>query len=236
MELYRFLQQQGFGSRKECRKLIEYGLVEINGEQADNWRAEVQPDELHSLSVDDEPWQILRGPVYLLLNKEANTETSHKPIHHPSVYSRLPLPFNNLGVSAVGRLDADTTGLLLLTTDGQFIHALTSPKKQVPKCYRVTLKHAASSMLLAQLQSGVLLRDEDETLAVDAVQQVDEHTIHMTISQGRYHQVKRMVAAAGNRVEALHRIAIGPLDLGELAPGQWRFLTQAELAALGFAG
>ena len=236
MELYRFLQQQGFGSRKECRKLVEYGLVEINGEMNDNWRAEISAADITALSVDDEPWQVLHGPVYMMLNKQADTETSHKPIHHPSVYSRLPPQFTHLGVSAVGRLDADTTGLLLLTTDGQFIHALTSPKKQVPKCYRVTLKHPVSDEMLQQLSSGVLLRDEDEVLAVDAVARIDDHTMDMTISQGRYHQVKRMVAAAGNRVNALHRIAIGPLALADLAPGQWRFLTPAELASLGFSG
>ncbi|MGL6070716.1 pseudouridine synthase [Craterilacuibacter sp.] len=236
MELYRFLQQQGFGSRKECRKLLEYGLVEINGEINDNWRADVSAADIRTLVVDDEPWQVLHGPVYMMLNKQADTETSHKPLHHPSVYSRLPPQFTNLGVSAVGRLDADTTGLLLLTTDGQFIHALTSPKKQVPKCYRVTLKHPASDALLQQLSSGVLLRDEDEALAVDAVERIETHTIDMTISQGRYHQVKRMVAAAGNRVNALHRIAIGPLPLADLAPGQWRFLTPTELASLGFSG
>lgn len=234
MELYRLLQQQGFGSRKECRKLIEYGLVDLNGETEFDWRREIASVDVHSLSVDGKPWTLVSDPCYLMLHKPANYETSHKPIHHPSVYTLLPWQLRNIGVSAVGRLDVDTTGLLLFTTDGQFVHALTSPKKDVPKLYRVTTKHPVTPELLARLREGVLLHDEQETLAADRAEQVAECVLDMAITQGKYHQVKRMVAAAGNRVEQLHRLAMGSVTLGELAEGQWRVLRAEELAALGF--
>jgi len=234
MEFYRLLQQQGFGSRKECRKLIEYGLVDLNGDTEFDWRREITPHEVHSLRVDGEPWALVSDPCYLMLHKPANYETSHKPIHHPSVYTLLPWQLRNIGVSAVGRLDVDTTGLLLFTTDGQFVHALTSPKKDVPKLYRVTTKHPVTPGLLASLREGVLLHDEQETLAADSAEQVAECVLDMAITQGKYHQVKRMVAAAGNRVEQLHRLAMGSVTLGDLAQGEWRLLTAEELAALGF--
>ncbi|MDF0605160.1 pseudouridine synthase [Neisseriaceae bacterium TC5R-5] len=234
MELYRFLQQQGFGSRKECRQLVEYGLVSLNGEEADNYRLPVSPEAITELVVNDEPWPVLLGPVYLLLHKPADYETSHKPQHHPSIYRLLPYQFKNLDISAVGRLDVDTTGLLLLSNDGQFIHALSSPKKQVPKCYQVTLKHPATDELIQQLLNGVYLNDEACEFAADTIEQLDSHRILLTITQGKYHQVKRMVAAASNRVEQLHRLSLGELQLGELAVGQWRFLKVAELAAFGF--
>ncbi|MFC3531538.1 pseudouridine synthase [Vogesella facilis] len=235
MELYRLLQQQGFGSRKECRQLIDYGLVAIDGVDASDWRQTVDAANIRTLTVDGQHWPLLRLPLYLLLHKPAGYETSHKPLHHPSVYRLLPPQLGNLDISAVGRLDVDTTGLLLFSTDGQFVHALTSPKKLVPKLYRVTTKHPLSAELLQRLRDGVLLHDENETLAADSVEQVADCVLDMAITQGKYHQVKRMVAAAGNRVAQLHRLALGAVALGELPPGQWRHLTAAELAALGFA-
>jgi 16S rRNA pseudouridine516 synthase len=153
------LQQQGFGSRKECRKLVEYGLVEINGAVAEDYRQEWSPTDIEELVVDGEPWPLQDGPIYILLHKPDGYETSHKPMHHPSVYTLLPWQFGNLGISAVGRLDVDTTGLLLLTNDGQFVHALSSPKRHVPKCYEVTLKHPVVDDLVRHLLAGVFLKD-----------------------------------------------------------------------------
>ncbi|QBJ78084.1 pseudouridine synthase [Aquitalea sp. USM4] len=234
MELYRLLQQQGFGSRKECRKLVEYGLVEINGEVAEDYRQEYLPADIEELVVDGEPWPLQDGAIYLLLHKPDGYETSHKPMHHPSVYTLLPWQFGNLGISAVGRLDVDTTGLLLLTNDGQFVHALSSPKRHVPKCYEVTLKHPVLDDLVRHLLAGVFLKDDNEKIAADQVEVVDEITIRMTITQGKYHQVKRMVAAAGNRVMDLHRLSVGSVVLGDLDEGQWRYLEADELASFGF--
>ncbi|MEQ6289850.1 pseudouridine synthase [Vogesella sp. GCM10023246] len=235
MELYRLLQQQGFGSRKECRQLIDYGLVAVDGVDADDWRQQVDAANVRSLTVDGQDWPLLTLPLYLLLHKPAGYETSHKPVHHPSVYRLLPPQMSNLDLSAVGRLDVDTTGLLLFSSDGQFVHAMTSPKKQVPKLYRVTTKHPVTEALLQRLREGVLLHDENETLRADSVAQVGDCVLDMSITQGKYHQVKRMVAAAGNRVAQLHRLALGEVTLGDLPAGQWRHLSAAELAALGVA-
>ena len=161
-----------------------------------------------------------------MMNKPAGYECSQKPIHHPSIMQLLPPPLRCRGVQPVGRLDADTTGLLIFTDDGALLHRLTHPKRHVPKRYRVTCKHAPSDKMLEDLVVGVKLKDEKETLAADDIVRVDEYTIDMTITSGKYHQVKRMVAAAGNRVEALQRIAFGALRLPEdLACGKWRWLS-----------
>ena len=114
--------------------------------------------------------------------------------------------------------------MLLITNDGQFNHRMTSPKHKVDKIYRATLKHAAAPSLCAQLQAGVLLHDDNETVAAQAAELHDAHTLILTIREGKYHQVKRMVAAAGNRVEHLHRLQFGPWDTQDLQAGEWRFI------------
>jgi 16S rRNA pseudouridine516 synthase len=125
----------------------------------------------------------------------------------------------------VGRLDQDTTGLLLLTDDGALLHRLTSPKHHVAKVYEVTLKHEVAATLLNQLLEGVLLKDDPRPVQAAACKATGSHTLQLTLTDGRYHQVKRMVAAAGNRVEALHRSAVGALALpADLAPGAWRWV------------
>jgi len=234
MELYKFLQQQGFGSRKECRKLVESGLVEVAGTKVHDPIWPVDPELCTALTVNGVAWQPVCLPLYLVLNKPDGFETSHKPMHYPSVFTLLPRQFIALGITAVGRLDADTTGLLLFTSNGQFVHALTSPRRHVAKRYRVLLKHPVSQDFMRRLQEGVLLKDADQPVLADEVEQRDEFSIALTISEGRYHQVKRMVAAAGNRVNALHREAVGAMELGDLASGEWRYLTQAERQCLGF--
>lgn len=234
MELYRFLQQQGFGGRKACRELVDDGLVVLDGMPAASWRMAVDPAQVQSLVVNDEPWPLLPPFFYLMLHKPAAYETSHQPQHHRSVFRLLPWQFANLGVAAVGRLDVDTTGMLLFSNDGQFVHSLSSPRKVIPKCYQVTARHPLTPGVAQQLLEGVLLHDEQETLAATAVTLLDDYRLNMSITQGKYHQVKRMIAAAGNRVEGLHRIAMGELALGDLAEGQWRFLSADELALLGY--
>jgi 16S rRNA pseudouridine516 synthase len=137
------------------------------------------------------------------------------------------------GVQCVGRLDQDTTGLLLLTDDGDFIHRVTSPRKHYDKVYAVTCKHAIDAALLDALRSGVVLHDAPEPVAALAAVQISEQVLHLTLAEGKYHQVKRMVAAAGNRVEALHRIAVGGYTLPDaLAPGAWRWLDADGLARI----
>jgi 16S rRNA pseudouridine516 synthase len=149
------------------------------------------------------------------------------------VFSLLPAPLVARGVQCVGRLDQDTTGLLLLSDDGQFVHAYTSPKRKVPKTYVATVRHPLDETQLNALRSGVQLHGEPKPIAAVAAVARDTHTLALTVLEGKYHQVKRMVAAASNRVEALHRERIGGFALpAGLAPGSWCWLAEADLAAL----
>ena len=225
MNLIKYLQAQGIGSRRQCQWLVQNALIQINGGTQSNAKAEVRPETVQSLTVDGEEAVVIPLPdFYILLNKPAGYEVSHKPRDYPSVFTLLPDQVRAADIQAVGRLDADTTGVLLITNDGQFNHRMTSPKHKVDKIYRATLKHAADPSLCAQLQAGVLLHDDNETVAAQAAELHDAYTLILTIREGKYHQVKRMVAAAGNRVEHLHRLQFGIWDTQDLQAGEWRFI------------
>lgn len=232
MELERLLRSQGFGSRPECRALICAGRVTVNGLLCDNPYEDYAPEVGLAFSVDDVEWTY-RQQAYLALNKPAGYECSHKPKHHPSIYSLLPRSLVTRNVQAVGRLDEDTTGLLLFTDDGQFIHTYSSPKKKIPKVYQVTTKHAVDDEQIAALLAGVQLNDEPAPIAAAGCERVEEHLIRLTVTEGKYHLVKRMVAAAGNRVEALHRVSVGGFVLPASLPvGEWMWLEAADLELL----
>lgn len=223
MRLEQVLFSQGFGTRHECRGLIAQGRVTFDGVEMSFPDFEVDP-EGKSFTVDGRTWPYFERAL-VLLNKPAGYECSQKPLHHPSVMTLLPAPLRVRGVQPVGRLDADTTGLLLLTDDGALQHRLTHPKRHVPKRYRVTCKHVIEDELLIKLTEGVLLHGEKVPLQAIDVQRSNDNTFEMTITSGKYHQVKRMVAAAGNRVEALERVRFGALLLpANLKPGQWMWL------------
>lgn len=232
MQLERILHSQGFGSRKACRILVRHHEVTVNGEECDYPFAEFDTDNLN-FTVHGEPWQY-REKAYLMLHKPGGYECSHKPQHHPSIFSLLPPPLIERGVQAIGRLDEDTTGLMLLSDDGTFIHRMSSPKWKVPKVYEVTTKHAVDEQQIARLLSGVQLVDEPAPIAALACKQISENVIHLTLAEGKYHQVKRMVAASSNRVEGLKRIQIGELKLPEdLKSGEWRWIDHPSLQRLG---
>ena len=223
MTLIKLLQSQGFGTRRECRSLILSGLVSIGGREISDADADINAESL-VFSVDGRDWQY-REKVYVLMNKPAGHECSQKPKHHPSVLSLLPVQLRNRGLQTVGRLDEDTTGLLLLTDDGQFLHVYTSPKKNIAKVYRATVKHPLDEAQLAALRAGVVLHDDPEPVRAQSAVARDAHTLELTLTGGKYHQVKRMVAAAGNRVEALHRERMGEFDLpADLKPGEWCYV------------
>lgn len=230
--LDRILQSQGFGSRKWCRELISDGEVSIAGEVVTDYRASFDTNGL-AFTIFDETWQY-REHVYLALNKPPNYECSRKPSHHPGVLTLLPEQFSWRDVQPVGRLDHDTTGLLLMSDDGAFIHAQSSPKRHVPKLYVATTYAPVTDGLVAQLLGGVQLHDEPAPLAAQSCRKLDEHRIEIVLEQGKYHQVKRMLAAAGNHCEALQRTAIGKLtlDMLDLAEGEWCFLEPDHLALL----
>lgn len=228
MRLEQVLFSQGFGTRHECRGLIALGRVAFEGKVQTDPDLEVDPQGA-SFSVDGQVWPYYEKAL-VLLNKPAGYECSQKPSNYPSVMTLLPVPMRVRGMQPVGRLDADTTGLLLLTDDGALQHRLTHPKKHVAKRYRVTCKHPYSQKTVDDLLKGVKLVDEKSELKAQEVVKIDDKTIDMTINSGKYHQVKRMVAAAGNRVEALERVAFGELVLPDDLPvGKWMWLTSVDI-------
>lgn len=234
MQLERLLQKHGFGTRKGCRGLIRDERVAVNGQICDDPFAGIPTANL-VFSVDGVDWPYAEF-ASLMLNKPAGYECSRKPQHHPSVLELLPRPLRERDVQPIGRLDEDTTGLLLITDDGQLNHQLSSAKRKVPKIYLATTKHPLDQAQIDQLLTGVLLNDEPEPIAAAGAEIVGDHLLRLTVTEGKYHQVKRMVAAVGNRVEALHREAVGQLSLpDDLPPGEWRWLTPADLEKLGYS-
>jgi 16S rRNA pseudouridine516 synthase len=231
MKLYRALQSQGFGSRKACIAFVRAGAVEINGEPCDNPETEVDPSGL-VLTLDGVAWAY-REKAYVLMHKPVGYECSHHPSHHSSVFDLLPSPLIQRGMQCVGRLDQDTTGLLLFSDDGQFIHRMISPKKGVAKVYRATCADPVSSAMLDTLRTGVQLNDEPAPTAALACEAIDSHTLRLSLGEGKYHQVRRMIAATGNRVDRLHREAIGSYALpATLSPGEWCWLEENDLKQL----
>lgn len=244
MQLQDMLYSQGFGIRRVCSGLVQQGWVELWNTETESWEKvldstlDIDPEGM-SFRVQGVEWEY-HALGYVLLHKPAGTECSQKPSAHPSIYSLLPSPLRLRpnknavqGVQAVGRLDQDTTGLLLLSDDGQFIHRMSSPKKHVSKLYRVTCKHPVDAKQLQRLLDGVVLDDDPKPVKAAACELVDAHVLDLTLTEGKYHQVKRMLAAVGNRVEGLHRWKMGGLVLPtDLQPGQWRWLTADELELL----
>ena len=174
-----------------------------------------------------------------MLNKPTGHECSQKPGAWPSIYTLLPGPIRQrgggaaAGVQAVGRLDQDTTGLLLLSDDGKSTPRMSSPRHPVPKVYELVTKHPVTSAQVDRLLAGVVLDDDPKPVRAAACEATGEHQLSLTLTEGKYHQVKRMLAAVGNRVEQLHRSRIGGLALPhDLAPGQWRWLSAQDLQSI----
>ena len=225
--LAQVLFAEGFGTRRECEALIALGEVRVAGQVARDPGAMVVADRL-DLVVRGDAWQC-RARAVLMLNKPAGYECSRKPSAWPSVLGLLPAQLRRRGVQTVGRLDQDTTGLLLLTDDGVLIHRWTSPRRHVAKVYEVRTADPVDGRLVVRLCSGVQLHDEPRPLRADACEATGERSLRITLVQGKYHQVKRMVAAAGNRVAALHRSRFGTLALpDDLAAGRWRWVDDPE--------
>jgi 16S rRNA pseudouridine516 synthase len=223
MKLSQLLFSQGFGARRECEGLILGGHVTLAGQVCDDPFFEVEPEGL-TFAVRGESWPY-HAKALVLLHKPAGYECSQKPKHHPSVMSLLPPPLRVRGLQPVGRLDEDTTGLLLMTDDGALIHRLTSPKKHVPKVYEIGTIDPVTPAQVDELLRGVVLHDDPLPVRAAAAEQTGPQALRMTLLEGKYHQVKRMVAATGNTVNALHRSRYGVLTLpSDLAPGQWRWL------------
>jgi 16S rRNA pseudouridine516 synthase len=237
------LFSQGFGTRRICAGLVQQGLVKFDTggglQTCDDTDQALDVVNGMAYQVQGLDWQF-HDKAYVLLHKPAGTECSHKPFVWPSIYSLLPAPLRNRpaktglqGVQAVGRLDQDTTGMLLLSDDGQFIHRMSSPKHHVPKVYQLTTADSLNETAVSKLLAGVVLNDDPQPVKAAACALTGSHQMQLTLTEGKYHQVKRMLAAVGHLVVALHRSQIGQMPLPEdLAPGQWRWLSAEDLALL----
>lgn len=232
----RLLQSQGYGTRRWCQQLIDAGDFAVDGVVVRDPRLRIDPAS-QRLAVFGEVL-VYREQVYLALHKPAGYECSRKASHHAGVLSLLPEQMSWREVQPVGRLDHDTTGLLLLSDDGGFIHRQASPRHQVPKRYRARLQDPVDDRLIALLLGGVKLHDEPAPLTALEAVRVGTHQIELVLTEGKYHQVKRMLAAAGHHCAALCRVAIGALTLDQLdlAEGGWCHLGSSELALLGQGG
>jgi 16S rRNA pseudouridine516 synthase len=242
MQLQDILFSQGFGHRRVCLGLVQKGLVTVEGQGVDDPFADFDPAGLH-FTVEGTAWTY-HAKAYLILHKPAGYECSQKPGAWPSIYTLLPAPLrqrptkgNTQGVQAIGRLDQDTTGMLLLTDDGAFIHKMSSPKHHVPKVYEVGTADPVTPDQVQRLLAGVVLDDDPKPVRAAACEPTGDHSLRLTLTEGKYHQVKRMLAAVGNRVVTLHRSRIGGLELpADLAPGKWRWLDAGQLAAASGSG
>ena len=228
MLLEKMLQSQGFGSRKHCQQLIKSGAITLEEQLCDNLKVQIKPEVGMHFTVYGEQYQY-REKVYIALSKPQGYECSHQPLHHHSVFDLFPQPLVNRGLQCVGRLDQDTTGLLLLTDDGAFLQSLTHPRKHVAKVYVVTTVDLVTDAQIQALQQGVELRNEKGIYAATDVVRLAENCLSMTIHQGIYHQVKRMLAAVGNKVEHLHRQQVGALVLEDLPEGEWLYLSDEQM-------
>jgi len=226
----------GYGSRAEMARMGRAGGIVLDGADVTDVsrRIPVTPDLPSRMEIDGEPLDPVPGLV-LMLNKPLGMTCSHKE-EGALVYDILPDRWRRRdpAISTIGRLDKQTTGLLLLTDDGDLLHRVISPRRHVAKVYRATLARPLAGTEGALFASGELvLEGEDKPLAPAVLEVVSPTEARLTVTEGRYHQVRRMFAAAGNHVEALHRERMGGLALpDDLAPGRWRPLSQAEIDSL----
>ena len=217
-------------SRRDAKKAISAGRIRVDGQTCRKPASPVAAGTRVSL---DDQWLSLPGERYLMLYKPAGVVSATTDSQQPTVLDLLPADVRH-GLHIAGRLDADTTGLLLLTTDGQWSHRITSPRVKCPKTYRVTLADPIDDLAITQLQQGVLLHGESRPTRPANVHLLSAREIDLTLSEGRYHQVKRMLAAVGNHVTGLHRWRVGTLVLDDsLATGHYRELTAEEVNSVG---
>lgn len=227
VRLDRLLSSRGYCTRSHARAYLKEVEVSVAGQRA--VREDAKVDDADVL-IDGEPADPAR--IVAMMHKPAGVICSHDEGEGDLVYDLLPERWmqRNPIVTSAGRLDKDTSGLLIVTDDGALVHRLTSPKKHVPKVYLATLAYTLQGDDADRFASGELLLDGDKKPLLPATLELIEPTkVRITIVEGRYHQVRRMFAAVSNRVLTLHRERIGELTLGELVPGQWRMLSDAEL-------
>lgn len=226
MRIDKFICKSTELTRTEAKKLLKMGKVRVNGEIIKDPATQVH--ENNQITVDG---QILnaRTSRYILLHKPADTICSNVDEIYPSVLHFIDVD-KAFDLHIAGRLDADTTGLVLITDDGRWSHNIISPKKHCQKTYRVWLRDDIAPDVIEKFELGVQLQGEKSLTKPAELAIVQQKEVLLTITEGKYHQVKRMFAAVGNRVVGLHREQIGDIKLDDsLAPGQWRYLTEDEV-------
>ncbi|GAW95127.1 MULTISPECIES: pseudouridine synthase [Colwellia] len=240
MRLDKFICKSTELTRTEAKKVLKSGEVRVNGDVAKN--AAMQVHENNTVTIDGQQLTA-RGSRYYILHKVVDSICSNVDEGYPSVLNFIEVD-KAFDLHIAGRLDADTTGLVLLTDDGRWSHNVISPKKQCQKTYRVWLRNAIDddklAVLVTKFAQGLQLQGEDSLTRPAILTRVAEEDlldeqcykseVLLTITEGKYHQVKRMFAAVGNRVVGLHREQIGAIVLGDLAPGEWRALSPDEIA------
>ncbi|PSL44518.1 16S rRNA pseudouridine516 synthase [Salsuginibacillus halophilus] len=233
MRLDKWLAHMGYGTRKEVKQMLKTGEVTVNGEKIKDPGFQVTPDEDEVFAGSEEV--VYQSTLYVLMHKPEGVITATKDEEHETVLDLLEIDDVILEPFPVGRLDKDTTGLLLLMTDGKLAHALTSPKKEVAKTYEAELAQPVSENDIQKLEQGIALEDGFITAPAHIeVMNETKNLVHITIIEGKYHQVRRMFGAVSNRVERLKRVAFGPITLDEqdLEPGEYRDLTEEEVEQL----
>lgn len=231
MRLQKFLARAGVASRRSSENLMTEGRVSVNGEVVRELGSKVDP-LVDEVAVDGRVVRLADGPVTIMLNKPAGIITTMKPqSKRPIVADLVPLD-RYPGLYPIGRLDADTTGLLLFSTDGELGNALLHPSRHVPKTYRAKLARPLENAAADALRTGIDLDDGPAQPAEVEFVGTARDVVRITVHEGRYHQVKRMFLAVGNRVCSLHRETFGPLTLGNLPSGHWRELTDEETQSL----
>ncbi|MDB5543558.1 MAG: rRNA pseudouridine synthase [Hyphomicrobiales bacterium] len=235
LRLDRLLANLGYGSRREIQMLVNRSCFRLDGEvlRKVDQKMELTPDLTERLQYFREKLDPLPGLV-AMMNKPLGATCSHNEAGD-LVYRLLPERWQKREpkISTIGRLDKDTSGLLLLTDDGDYLHQVISPRRHVPKRYRATLDRPLRGDEGALFASGLQLENEKTPCLLASLDALSEREAVLTITEGRYHQVRRMFAAVGNHVLALHRLSIGGLALpDDLAPGEYRLLSEEEKAAV----
>lgn len=229
MRLDKFLAENTGLTRSQAAKELKAGAVTVNGDIVKSGAIKIS--EQDEICYDGEPLEWVVAGQYFMLNKPQGCVCSHDETDYPSVYQFFDYPLSTR-LHTAGRLDADTTGLVLLTDDGKWSHRITSPKHHCEKTYLVTLADPVEDFYAEQLQAGILLRGEKTPTLPAELEILDDYNVNLTIREGRYHQVKRMFAALGNKVVALHRWRVGDVILDEnLDEGEFRPLTPAEIGS-----
>ena len=240
LRLDRLLANMGYGSRREIEQMVDAGWIKLDGAvlRVSDQRIPVEASLTERMQVRGKPLDPPPGLATLMLHKPLGVTCSHKEVG-ALVYDLLPQRWKarEPAISTVGRLDKDTSGLLLLTDDGELLHRIISPRSNVPKRYLVTLARPMDGTEGATFAAGTLILEGEDKPLLPAELEVQSPTqAHLTIHEGRYHQVRRMFAAVGNHVEALHRDRVGGLALpDDLEPGRWRLLGDDDIARV-FAG